>query len=149
MNLSGKITYFYLNIKPADKTAVARQFSLQAIELHKIMEMLGLARNKCAHDERFFDIQFRRSLHTRSIRNFNLLGVNRSTDGSYISGTNNAYAIAIVFALLPSKTDLNEFISSMKTAFAKLDRQLHTITIDDVMGRMGFNSSWVNLTKLK
>ncbi len=145
----GKITYFYWNMKPADKTAVAKQFNLQAEELHKYMEMLGLARNKCAHDERFFDIRFRRSLHTRSIRNFAQLGLARAQDGSYPHGTNDAYAIAIMFALLLSKSELNEFISAMKSAFAKLQKQLHTISVDDVMQRMGYGPNWRNLTALK
>lgn len=145
----GKITYFYFNMMPADKAVVAKQFNVAPDELHKIMEMLGLARNKCAHDERFFDISFRRSLHTKSIKNFNTLGITRGADGSYTYGTNDAYAIAIIFALFISKTELNEFISSMKAAFGKLQKQLHTISIDAVMNQMGFGPNWANLTCLK
>lgn len=145
----GKITNFYNNMKPVDKTIVARKFKLQPDELFKYMEMLGLARNKCAHDERFFDIRFRRRIHTKSIQNFNRLGIVAEPDGSYNHGTNDAYAIAIMFALLLSKTELNEFITAMKGAFSKLERQLAVISIDDVMQEMGFGSNWKNLTLLK
>lgn len=145
----GKITYFYLFMKPTDKTIVAKQFGLPADELHKIMDMLDIARNKCAHDERFFDIKFRRSLHTKSIINFGKLGLIRATDGSYSYGTNDAYAIAIVFALLLSKKEINEFVSAMKATFSKLQRELHTIPVDDVMARMGFGHDWANLIQLK
>ena len=82
------------------------------------MHMLALARNKCAHDERFFDIRFRVSIHTKSIRNFSVLGIVRAPDGSYKYGTNDAYALAIMFALLLSKADFKEFISSMKNLFS-------------------------------
>lgn len=41
----GKIENFYKNMKPTDKTSVAKQFSLQPDELAKFMHMLALARN--------------------------------------------------------------------------------------------------------
>lgn len=145
----GKITTFYKLMKNNDKMAVARKFNIPSDELHKYMDMCGLARNKCAHDERFFDISFRRRLHTRSIANFNVLGLTRDASGSYPSGTNDAFAVAVIFAMLLSKTDTKEFVSSMKSAFSKLSKQLHTITIDEVMQIMGYNNTWTNITKLK
>lgn len=56
----------------------------------------------------------------KSIKNFSVLGIVRAKDGAYTYGTNDAYAIAIMFALLLSKSDLKDFISSMRTAFGKL-----------------------------
>ena len=145
----GKITTFYKLMKKNDKMAVAKKFNIPSDELHKYMDMCGLARNKCAHDERFFDISFRRRLHTRSIANFNVLGLTRDSSGSYPSGTNDAFAIAIIFSMLLSKSDTQEFVSSMKSAFSKLSKQLHTISIDEVMQIMGYNSTWTNIVKLK
>lgn len=144
----GKIENFYKNMKPADKTTVARQFNLQPNELAKFMHMLALARNKCAHDERFFDIKFRERIHTKSIKNFSVLGIKRAADGSYTYGTNDAYAIAVMFALLLGKSDLNSFISNMKTAFAQLQKQLHTISATNIMSIMGYDANWANLAKL-
>jgi abortive infection bacteriophage resistance protein len=144
----GKIENFYKNMKPNDKTIVSKQFGLQPDELAKFMHMLALARNKCAHDERFFDMKFKERIHTKSIKNFSVLGIVRAKDGSYTYGTNDVYAIAIMFALLLSKTDLKEFISSMKTTFNKLQKQLHTISATEIMSMMGYDSNWTNLLKL-
>lgn len=110
--------------------------------------MLTLARNKCAHDERFFDMKFRERIHTKSIKNFSVLGITRSKDCSYPHGTNDTYALAIMFALLLSKSDLNDFISSIKSIFGKLQKQLHTISINDVMSVMGYEMNWSNLSNL-
>lgn len=145
----GKITNFYLHMKLVDKQRVAKFFGVNVKELHKYMNMLSMARNKCAHDERFFDMRFRQSLHTKGIKNFRLLGIVPKPDGSYVSGTNDTYAVAIIFAVLLSKTDLKEFISSMKNAFTKLDKQLITITVEDVMKEMGYHKDWQNLIQLK
>ena len=136
-------------MKPTDKMTVAKKFGIASDELHKYMDMCSLARNKCAHDERFFDIKFRRSLHAKSIAKLSVLSLPRDAGGSYIAGTNDAYAIAIIFAMLLSKTDTKEFVSAMKSAFGKLAKELHTISVDDVMKIMGYSSSWANLTNLK
>lgn len=144
----GKIENFYKNMKPADKTTVSRHFHLQPDELSKFMHMLALARNKCAHDERIYNIRFKERIHTKSIKNFSVLGIVRAKDGSYTYGTNDAYSIAIMFALLLSKSDVNEFISAMKLSFKKLQKQLHTISADDVMAIMGYGPNWTNLQKL-
>ena len=145
----GKITTFYKLMKPADKVTVAKKFCIASDELHKYMDMCSLARNKCAHDERFFDIKFRRSLHAKSIAKLSVLSLPRDAKGSYLSGTNDAYAIAIIFAMLLSKTDTREFVSAMKSTFTKLAKELHTISVTDVMNIMGYSSSWTNLPNLK
>lgn len=144
----GKIEKFYKNMKQADKVTISRQFRLQPDELAKFMHMLTLARNKCAHDERFFDIRFKERIHTRSISNFSVLGIVRAPDGSFTSGTNDAYAILIMFALLLSKSELKDFVTSIKTLFKNLNKKLHVISIIDVMNVMGFGLSWENLTQL-
>ena len=53
-----------------------------------------------------------------------------------------------MFALLLSKSDLKEFISSMKSALNKLQKQLHTIPVTDIMSLMGYDSNWANLVYL-
>jgi len=78
-----------------------------------------------------------------------VLSLPRDAKGSYLSGTNDAYAIAIIFAMLLSKTDTREFVSAMKSTFTKLAKELHTISVTDVMNIMGYSSSWTNLPNLK
>lgn len=144
----GKIENFYKSMKYIDKDKIARHFHLQPAELLKFMHLLTLARNKCAHDERFFDMKFKERIHTKSIKNFSVLGITRKADGSYVYGTNDIYAVAIMFALLLSKAEIQEFISSMKVTFRKLDKALHTIPIADIMDSMGYKGNWDNLAML-
>lgn len=66
-----------------------------------------------------------------------------------MSGTNDVYAIAIIFAVLLSKAELKEFILSMKNAFTKLDKKLKTIQVDEVMKNMGYHGDWQKLILLK
>lgn len=89
---------FYKNMKISDKIVIAKRFNLPPKEFAKFMHMLALAKNKCAHDERFFDIRFKERIHTKSIKNFSILGIVRAMDASYTYGTNDVYAIAIMFS---------------------------------------------------
>lgn len=144
----GKVTTFYLNMKEPDKIQIAKSFNIHYKELHKYMSMLGFARNKCAHDERFYDIRFVQLLHTKSIPYFSRIGLPRNASGSYDMGLNDAFAVAIIFKQMLSKSNFKEFVSAMDVAFKKLDKQLHTITIDDVKGKMGYPKSWKSIVSL-
>ena len=144
----GKVAAFYLNLKEPEKIEIAKQFSVHYRELHKYMTMLGFARNKCAHDERFFDIRFSQRIHSKSIGNFAVLNLPRDKSGSYTRGTCDAYALAIIFKKLLSKQDFYEFHSSMESTIKKLSKKLKTISIDEVLDIMGYTPSWRNITKL-
>lgn len=144
----GKITQFYKCMKDKDKTDIAKEFNLIHIELHKYMEMLGIARNKCAHDERFFDIRFRKHIHTKSIKNFSSIGLPKNSGGSYTMGTNDAFAIAVIFKQMLSKSDFRAFESDMNSLFKKLDKQLVTISVLDIQKKMGYPVSWNNLKNI-
>ncbi|MGN1369992.1 MAG: Abi family protein [Aristaeellaceae bacterium] len=145
----GKITAFYYNMKPTDRRKIATSFGLPERELHKLMDMLSIARNKCAHDERFYNIRFRKGLRTNSIKHYDALAIPSNPGGSSAYGTQDAYAIAIILTLILNKTDIKSFITSMNAAFDKLSKQLHTISVDRIMMTMGFGPTWKNLPLLK
>ena len=144
----GKVTTFYRSLKEDDKINIAKHFGIQHKELHKYMTMLGLARNICAHDERFFNIRFSQRLHTKSIKNFNILHLPRDKSGSFTQGTFDSYAIAIIFSQMLNKSDLREFVSAMNIEIKTLSKQLSTIPIDDVLDKMGYPPNWKDIVKL-
>jgi abortive infection bacteriophage resistance protein len=144
----GKVTMFYLNMKEPEKIEIAKQFKLHFRELHKYMTMLGFARNKCAHDERFFDIRFSQRIHTKNIKNFSLLNLPKDKSGSFTKGTCDLYAVMIIFKQLLSKQDFKEFLASMESTIKKLSKQLSTISVDEVLSIMGYTNDWRNINKL-
>lgn len=144
----GKVTTFYYNLKEQDKIDIARQFKLSYKELHKYMSMAGFARNKCAHDERFYNIRFAQRLHTKSIPTFSILKLPRDKSGSYTQGICDIYAMAIIFNRLLTHTELKEFVSSMDSCIKKLNRQLITISINDILKVMGYPPNWKDILKL-
>lgn len=143
----GEMSYFYENMKQHDKNQVAKQFNLLPYELSKYLKNLTLARNLCAHDERFYDVKYKSSLAVSTIPNFNILGI-PSLSGNYTYGTNDAFSIAVILTLILHKTDSKEFVSAMNKEFKKLDKELSTITADQIKLEMGYGPNWKKLPQL-
>lgn len=66
----------------------------------------------------------------------------KDSSGNYIYGKNDLFAIVIILKLMLSKTSFGKFYYSVKHEIAKLEKQLTTITIDDVLHEMGFPKNW-------
>lgn len=144
----GEMSYFYANMKPHDKNQVARQFNILPGEMSKYIKSLTLARNLCAHDERFYDYRYRSGLATSKIPNFSILGI-PAANGNPAYGTNDAFSIAVILTLLLSKNDSIEFISAMEKEFKKLSKELPLNTTDKIMLKMGFGPNWKKLQQIK
>lgn len=144
----GKVTTFYRYMKDNDKIVIAKRFGLNFKELHKYMNILGIARNKCAHGERFFNLKFTSNIHTRSIPYFRRIGIPTDAQGNYIMGINDVFAIAIIFKQMLSKSDFNEFVTLLKKQFDRLDASLKTIPLSDVQNEMGFINNWTIIKSL-
>lgn len=144
----GEMSYFYMNMKPHDKNQVARQFDVLPDEMEKYIKNLTLARNLCAHDERFYDVIYKTSIATSTIPKFSLLGI-PAPHGNPSYGTKDAFSIALILALLLSKSDMKEFVSSMDKEFKKLSKELPLSTAEKIMLKMGFGPNWQKLTQIK
>lgn len=143
----GEMSYFYANMKPRDRNQVARQFNLRPDELGKYIKNMTLARNLCAHDERFYDFKYKSSLAVTSIPNFSLFAI-PCANGNYAYGTKDAFSMAVILTLILSKADAKEFVSAMDREFKKLGKELSTIGADQIKLKMGFGPNWKKLPQL-
>ena len=68
----GELSYFYSALYQQDMNAVSRFFNILPFELEKYLKVLTLARNLCAHDERFYDSHFRTGISPTKVKKFRL-----------------------------------------------------------------------------
>ena len=108
---------------------------------------MALARNLCAHDERFYDFMYKESLAVSTIPNFGVFAI-PSSSGNYAYGTKDAFSMAVILTLILSKADAKEFVSAMDREFKKLDKELSTIPANQIMLKMGFGPNWKKLPQL-
>lgn len=148
----GTISTFYSYMLQIDQNDVGRQFSLKPDELSTILFVLSIYRNACAHDERFYNLKaVTKNMRPNMIKTCNVhtqmrIPLNASNNPVY--GKNDLFAIVIIFKLMLSKTSFNKFFYSIKSEIDKLQKQLHTISIADVLQSMGFPGNWVHIKNI-
>ena len=143
----GNISYFYKYMKPADKNSVASVFKIQPQEMSKYLKNLTLARNICAHDERFYDLVFKSSVSPTSVPNFNLLSI-PVLNGNPTYGVKDLYSLAVIFTQFLPKSDLNKFVKEMDAEFALLKTKIKNTQYNNIMAKMGYGPNWKNLLLL-
>ena len=148
----GTVSTFYSYMQQQDQNTVGRHFQLRPQELSKILFVLAIFRNACAHDERFFSLKsIKRNTTPNSIKDTQIhrrMSIPRNSSNNYICGKNDLFAIVIIFKLMLNKTSFNKFFFSLKEQVDRLDKNIHTISIDDVLAKMGFPSNWESIKNI-
>jgi len=152
-NLSlGTVSTFFSLMKEQDQNQVGRQFGLKPDELERILFVLSVFRNACAHDERLFSLKaVNRDLRPNSIKDNPLhqrLGIPKNAAGNYIYGKNDLFAVVILFKLLLDKPAFDRFFTLLQGAVQTLHGQLTAIPVRDVLRQMGFAPNWEQIREL-
>ncbi len=135
----GEISNFFSLMKKNDQILVSKNFNIFYEDLIFYLKNLTVSRNVCAHDEKFFDFQYRKITRTKNIKNFKMF--NKQND-------NDAFIIAIIIFSILGKKDTDEFIELIDYEFLNLQKYISESMIIKVREKMGFNENWKSLSKL-
>ncbi|MFJ7827444.1 Abi family protein [Psychrobacillus sp. NPDC096623] len=137
---------FFKLMKQTDRQNVGRSFQINEADLNNIIGLLTLVRNKCAHDERLFDIITKTQIATNHIHRS--LHIPLNSGGQPINGTHDLFAAIISLKLLSTKLEFKKMITEIKDAIEVLENQLNVISIDVVLDKMGFPSNWLDIRSI-
>jgi abortive infection bacteriophage resistance protein len=141
----GTLSKFYSLLKQKDQNDIGKYFNVKPHDMQIYLKNLSLARNWCAHDERFFDKRVKSEITSNDIH-LNL-GI-PTNNGKYILGKKDVLSVVIIYKLLLPKKTFNKFTSSLKMLFDNLSNSIQTISISDVRERMGFPTNWIDIKNL-
>ncbi|MEL1136079.1 Abi family protein [Desulfitobacterium sp. THU1] len=145
----GTISTFYSYMVQKDQNQIGKKFNLRPDELTSILFILSIFRNACAHDERFYGLKsVNKKGRPNMIKSNPLhakLAIPKDSSGNYIYGKNDLFAVVIILKLMLPKNSFNKFHSALKTEIDKLDKQLNTISVEDVLDKMGFPRNWITI----
>jgi len=130
---------------------------LSIVNTSRILQILSIYRNICAHNERFYITKIR-VLIDDIYMNFgnklphtvnSTLGkrLNELKKNKRLNARQGIYALIFIISLFMNKKELNNFIIEIRNEFKKLEGKLSTITIDEIERLMGLNFDWNNLIK--
>ncbi len=148
----GTVSTFYSYLKQKDQNDIGRKFNLKPEEMTKILFILAIFRNACAHDERFYNLKsIKRDTTANSIKDnpiHSALAISKNSSNNYICGKNDLFAITIIFKLMLSKTSFNKFILSVRDQVERLSKKIHVVPVDSVLKEMGFPTNWLDIQKI-
>jgi len=148
----GTISIFYSYLKEKDQNDIGRKFGLKPDEMTKILFVLTIYRNACAHDERFYNLKALKNdtkpnmIKTNAIHYRLNIPMNKSNNPIY--GKNDLFSIVIICKLILKEDSFSKFIDLVKYEVDKLTEKLKTINIKDVLEEMGFPLNWYDIKEI-
>ncbi len=141
----GKISKFFSLMKPKEQNAISRKYNLRIHEFIIILHNLTLIRNVCAHDEKLYDIKMKNRISS-TIYHKKLKIENKK--GNYQYATRDLFSIVISLKLLLEEEQFRAFYTELIKSINTLEKELKTISIDNVLYKMGFPKNYKKLLKL-
>lgn len=149
----GTVSIFYSYLKQKDQNDIGRFFNLKPDELSKFLFVLAIYRNACAHDERLFSLKsLKKDMRPNSIKTTHIhtaLNIPCNKGNNPIYGKNDLMAIVIIFKLMLPKKSFNKFYFGLKKLIDNLSKEITTISIDDVLQKMGFPRNWSDIKAIQ
>lgn len=124
----GQISRWYGLLKQSDRNEIAKKFNVSPKLLKQILVNMTLARNICAHSDRFF------SFHSKFFMSFKLI------DSTYKVNNNstNLYMLIKSMEKFLDEKDYKEFIILINEEYTKLKESVKSIDTKIILKIMGY-----------
>lgn len=126
----GVISSYYGILKQSDKQAISKYFKISDNELKGLLKCLTTIRNKSAHSDLLFCYRDKQTLSFKKI----------NSNYKNKDNTTNLYMVIKLLTLLLEKETYNNFISELDNEINKLEKNLTSIKITDVLTVMGYDN---------
>lgn len=138
----GITSELYTIMKRTDQEEIASKFGISVENLLAFLPILSNYRNLCAHEDILYDHRTQKVIPDNKYLEF--LNIPR-IDGEYVYGKGDVFSVVIIFKYLLSKTDFRLFMNELNYEIDHLSGILHSISIENVLDRMGFPNNYTAL----
>ena len=138
----GNISKLYSVMKTADQQRISREFRIQEHLLGNFLQYLTDIRNISAHGNRLYCYRSKHPLSDTPVHA--KLSIDRGP-GEYKCGKRDLFAACIALKYLTSNNDSEKLVDEVNIIINNLRPHLHILTINDVLGEMGFPDCWWKL----
>mgnify|MGYP003294206085 CR=1 FL=1 len=106
------------------------------------LPILANFRNLCAHEDILYENKTQKAIDDTIYHQ--LLKIPKEDD-EYIKGKNDLFALMIIMKQMLNKEEFKNMTIELNNIIATLDYNLHTISIEQVLDRMGFPIDYINI----
>ncbi|MGN1371609.1 MAG: Abi family protein [Candidatus Coprovivens sp.] len=141
----GLISELFTIMKREDQKDIAELYGISVESLLVYLPILANFRNLCAHEDIMYDHRTQRCIDDTKYHAY--LNIPR-TDGEYIYGKDDLFALVIILKQLLSKEDFTLLINELSYELDILDGKVNTIEMDKILDRMGMPSNFREIARL-
>ena len=138
----GIVCELYSIMKTDDQKDIAKIFGLEVDELLNYFPILANYRNLCAHEDILYDHKTQKVIpDNKYLEYLNIPKI----DGEFIYGKGDVFSVVIIFKYLLYQDDFRMFMNEINYEIEHLSGVLHSISIENVLDRMGFPNNYRSL----
>lgn len=141
----GIVGELYQILKREDQEGIANVFQVEVESLENYLPILANYRNLCAHEEIVFENKTQKEINGTIYHS--ILKIPKNEDG-YTQGRNDIFALIIILRELLNQEEVNNLMLEIEHALDNLKMNLHTISIDKVLDRMGFPINYMEIKNI-
>ena len=141
----GIVGELYTILKPEDQQKIADLFNIDVTSMLIYLPILANYRNLCAHEDICFEHRTQKEI---PITKYHELLHILKTNGEYIYGINDLFALIIILKRMLRSDDFHNMFNEISYEIDYLTGRLHTISIDKVLDRMGFPKNFKDLVRM-
>lgn len=142
----GIVSEMYSILKTDDQKAISSVYHLDNEVFGDYLPILANYRNLCAHEDILYENRTQKAIDDTIFHQ--MLNIEKN-DGEYARGKNDLFALLIIMKQLLDKDKFNSMVIEMDNAIETLNYNLRTISIIDVLNRMGFPKNWKELKNIE
>ncbi len=141
----GIVGELYTILKPEDQETIADMFNVDVESFLIYLPILANYRNLCAHEDICYEHKTQKEI---PITKYHEELQIPKTNGEYIYGINDLFALIIILKRLLRKDDFHMMLSEISYEIDYLSGRLHSIRISKVLDRMGFPNNYKNIVRM-
>lgn len=134
----GQISALYSKMIQPDQYEIAKEFKIMPKTLDGFLMVMQLFRNACAHNEIVYNFKTSRTFSPKELKYiYDAYKFEITPSGKYSRGSNDCFALIIIFKKLLSKSQFSEFIAQLKSLLLSLQKKIDEIKYQEVLQTMG------------
>ena len=142
----GIVSELFSILKREDQLAIAEIYHIDVENFINYLPILANYRNLCAHEDILYENKTQRAIDNTIYHQ--LLEIPK-TDGEYIYGKNDLFALIIIMKQLLKANEITNMTEEIDHALKNLEYNLKVIPINKVLDRMGFPVNWKEISTIR
>ena len=142
----GIVGELFFILKREDQDGVADIFGVEVNKLEDYLPILANYRNLCAHEEVVFENRTQKEIPDTIYHS--MLNLERDEYGEFIQGKKDIFALIIILREMLQNEDFNNLMIEIERAINNLEYNLHSVSIDKLLVRMGFPKNYMDIKNI-